>query len=110
MQQAISAARLPAHDSHLPSEVAQSSVVQAALRLFEASPYLSLRGVSCDHHEGALVLRGALPSYYLKQMAQEAVVRMPGVLEVHNRIEVFPPEPLAPTEDPPNVSRRTAGS
>ena len=109
MQQAISTARAPAHDSYVLSTVAQSTVVQAARRLFEASPYLPLRGISCDHHEGALVLRGALPSYYLKQMAQESVVRLPGVLEIHNRIEVSRPEPPAPAEVPPGVSRRTTG-
>ena len=31
---------------------------------------------------------GRLPSYYLKQLAQAAVAEVPGVIEVHNRVEV----------------------
>ena len=54
------------------------------------NPYLALRNVSCDCRGGVLVLRGRLPSYYLKQVAQEAVVRLEGVQGVENQIEVVP--------------------
>ncbi len=53
--------------------------------------YLALRNVSCEDHEGVLVLRGCLPSYYLKQVAQEIVAHLPGVGRVDNQIEVVTP-------------------
>jgi osmotically-inducible protein OsmY len=36
-------------------------------------------------------LHGCLPSYYLKQLAQELANRVEGVHHVINRIEVFTP-------------------
>lgn len=44
--------------------------IDAALR---GSPYLSGRNISVECHEGDVTLRGTVPSYYHKQMAQEAV-------------------------------------
>jgi hypothetical protein len=38
-----------------------------------------------------LVLRGRLPTYYLKQVAQEAVAHLEGVQGVENQIQVVPP-------------------
>jgi osmotically-inducible protein OsmY len=55
------------------------------------NPYLALKGVSCDCRDGVLVLRGCLPSYHLKQVAQEAVARLEGVGAVDNQIEVVAP-------------------
>ena len=37
-----------------------------------------------------LVLRGCLPTYYLKQIAQEAVAPLEGVERIDNRIQVVP--------------------
>jgi osmotically-inducible protein OsmY len=55
------------------------------------NPYLALKNVSCDCQAGVLVLRGCLPSYYLKQVAQEAVASLDGVEAVDNQIEVMAP-------------------
>ena len=38
--------------------------------------------------EGVLVLRGTAPSFYCKQLAQEAVTRVEGVVQVINKIDV----------------------
>ena len=38
-----------------------------------------------------LVLLGCLPSYYLKQVAQEVVARLEGVQAIDNLIQVVPP-------------------
>ena len=65
-------------------------VAQLAERQLRSSPYLALRKVTCDCRGGSLVLRGCLPSYYLKQMAQTAVAHLDGVQQVVNRIEVRP--------------------
>ena len=50
--------------------------------------YLALKNISCEFRDGVLTLRGSLPSYYLKQVAQEAVVATEGVERVENHIEV----------------------
>jgi hypothetical protein len=55
------------------------------------NPYLALRNVSCECRCGVLVLRGCLPSYHLKQVAQEAVARLDGVQAVDNQIVVVRP-------------------
>jgi osmotically-inducible protein OsmY len=55
------------------------------------NPYLALRNVSCEYHEGVLTLRGCLPSYHLKQVAQTAVASLDGVERVVNEIEVLAP-------------------
>ncbi|MBL9123011.1 MAG: BON domain-containing protein [Planctomycetaceae bacterium] len=52
------------------------------------SPYFPVRGVWCDYHEGVLCLRGRVPSYYLKQIAQTIACQVEGVEECMNRIEV----------------------
>lgn len=58
------------------------------------SPYFRLRTVWCDYHEGVLCLRGRVPSFFLKQMAQTIACQVEGVEECMNRIEV----PLAPSQ------------
>lgn len=60
---------------------------QARQRLQE-SPYACLRRVRCECHEGVVTLHGRVASYFLKQMAQEAVRRLAGAEEIANRIEV----------------------
>jgi osmotically-inducible protein OsmY len=44
--------------------------------------------IECYDHEGVVTLRGRVPSYYLKQVAQELVGRVPGVEVVSNHLEV----------------------
>ncbi len=63
-----------------PAELAQAKLT--------ASPYLALRTLTCDSHEGVLAIRGRVPTFYLKQMAQTAVRDVPGVEEINNQIQV----------------------
>lgn len=37
---------------------------------------------------GAIVLSGRLPTYYLKQLLQEVVKKVPDVAQIENRVEV----------------------
>jgi osmotically-inducible protein OsmY len=48
------------------------------------------RQVFCENHEGVLVLRGRVSSFYEKQLAQEAVRKLDGVDQIVNQIEVSP--------------------
>ena len=66
-----------------PQQIAE--IAQAQLR---RSSYSELRDVHCDFQGGVLTLRGRLPSYHLKQLAQANVAKVPGVVEVDNRVEV----------------------
>jgi osmotically-inducible protein OsmY len=51
-------------------------------------PHLKMQRIWCECDEGCLFLRGQVPSFYFKQLAQEAVVGMKGVCQVVNEIEV----------------------
>jgi osmotically-inducible protein OsmY len=63
-------------------------VAEAAERSLRHSQYAALRQVTCTFHEGRLSLHGRLPSFYLVQIAQALVGRLPGVQQVENRIQV----------------------
>jgi osmotically-inducible protein OsmY len=60
-------------------------VVAARLRR-SGHPYL--RGVACEFSEGVLLLSGTVPTFYLKQVAQELACRTPGIDEVRNGLYV----------------------
>ena len=59
-----------------------------AARLLGESGYTDLRKLRCDCHDGVMSIRGHLPSYFLKQMAQTLVSRIDGVRRVSNQILV----------------------
>lgn len=60
-------------------------------RALAASPYLPLRTLTCYVHEGVLTLRGRVPTFYCKQLAQSLVSALEGVEEVNNQLEVVGP-------------------
>jgi len=68
----------------------RADVVALAQQCLERSPYITVRSVSCECEGGVLFLRGRLPSYYQKQLAQEAVAELKGVRQVVNQTEVVP--------------------
>jgi osmotically-inducible protein OsmY len=71
-----------------PRQAQSQGIVEGAENRLRCNPYLALKNVSCEYREGVLTLRGCLPSYYLKQMAQTAVAHLDGVRQVVNEIEV----------------------
>jgi osmotically-inducible protein OsmY len=74
-----------------PTRTPHPGLQELAEGCLRRNPYLALKNVSCDGQEGVLVLRGCLPSYYLKQIAQEAVARLEGVKAIDNQIQVVAP-------------------
>ena len=74
-------------------EAPESLAERAEWRL-RTSPYLALRNVACQARGGVVFLRGHLPTYYLKQMAQALVSPLAGVERVVNEIEVATATPL----------------
>lgn len=58
---------------------------------FHRSPYLPLRYIECRLVDGVLVLRGRVPTYYLKQLAQIIGHSLKGIRHVVNELHVdFP--------------------
>jgi hypothetical protein len=48
-----------------------------------------LENVSCDFHCGALRLRGEVPTYYLKQVAQSLLLSVSGDHRIQNELIVI---------------------
>ena len=69
----------------------QASIPELADRRLHSARYRALHHVSCEYLDGVLVLRGCLPSYYLKQVAQEVVAPLEAVDPIDNRIQVVTP-------------------
>jgi osmotically-inducible protein OsmY len=65
-----------------------AGMVMARLRR-SGQPFLW--SVRCEVTAGVVILLGAVPTFHLKQMAQELAVHTAGVVQFENRLEV--PEP-----------------
>jgi hypothetical protein len=58
---------------------------------FHRSPYLPLRYIECRLNDGVLILRGRVPTFYLKQLAQTIGHSLKGIRLVVNELRVdFP--------------------
>jgi osmotically-inducible protein OsmY len=68
--------------------VTADEVHALARACLERTGHLFMRTVSCEYDRGVLVLRGRVPSFYLKQLALAKVRGLPGVDEVVNQIDV----------------------
>ncbi|HMB05358.1 MAG TPA: BON domain-containing protein [Isosphaeraceae bacterium] len=53
------------------------------------SGYLALKDINCTYHDGEMTLRGRLPTYYLKQIAQHLVAEIKGVRRIIDEIVVL---------------------
>lgn len=61
---------------------------EAARIRLQHSPYRALRRVTCEFTDGVLSLRGSVPTYHYKQLAQVAVLGIAGVQRIVNEVEV----------------------
>lgn len=78
-------APLPSPDGLIDAK----NLAEAARYRILHQPHLTKQRIWCECDQGRLSLRGQVPSYYFKQLAQEAVVDMEGVRQVINEIEVI---------------------
>jgi hypothetical protein len=69
----------------MPPSTPDLSQTARALRL---SPLPVLRELSLHETDAAVTLHGQLPSYYLKQLAQEAIIPTLGGRALLNRVKV----------------------
>src|SRR5262245_13650792 len=67
------------------------AVARAAEERIRQGGYLALRNISCQCSDDELSLHGSLPSYYLKQVAQEIAAGVAGARRIVNQIEVLAP-------------------
>jgi osmotically-inducible protein OsmY len=70
------------------TQVASPEVVADARDRLRSLPYPALKRLNCAYGAGVLKLQGRVSSFYLKQLAQEAVSALHGVHSVVNEIEV----------------------
>lgn len=68
-----------------------ANIAIVATQRLHSGPYTILRNVYCEVEDGRLVIRGRVNSFYLKQVAQSVVARVPGVAAIDNQIEVAIP-------------------
>lgn len=69
----------------MSTSILEQSRAATALR---HSPIPALRKLSLDETAAAVVISGNVPSYYMKQLAQEAVIPLLAGRELHNRVAV----------------------
>lgn len=73
-------------------QCADMEAIQAVESRLQESSYWHLRAVSCECIAGTLTIRGRVPTYYLKQIAQSVVRKIEGIKSVINLIEVVGPD------------------
>ena len=64
----------------------QHDILESAERILQESPYAQLRNVKCGLRGEKLVLRGVVPSFHLKQLAQILLKDLD--IEIESHIEV----------------------
>jgi len=77
---------------NLESTVSTNETAEVAKQRICRQPRLTFQRIWCEYDGGRLLLRGQVPSFYYKQLAQEAIAGMKGVVQVVNDIEVVWPE------------------
>lgn len=70
------------------SRLTQRPLIGTVRDRLSSSPYLAVRSVKCVESDDGIRLIGHLPSFYLKQVAQETVLRVESVGRLVNEIEV----------------------
>jgi hypothetical protein len=70
---------------------APSEIGEVAARKLRESPYFFLKSLTCRFADGVVTLYGTVPYEQLRGFAESIVLRVEGVEEVNNRIEVVDP-------------------
>ena len=75
---------------HNHTELRSSAIVSSIRARLEQHPHFRGRTslLTIESIDGAIVLSGRLPSYYLKQLLQEAIRESPDVTKIDNHVEV----------------------
>ena len=71
--------------SHQESFICLEDQIQ---NIIDRNPYLHRRSLRCEANDGHVVLRGEVRSFFQKQMAQESVRKIDGIVSIQNCLEV----------------------
>lgn len=69
-------------------EPAEQDVATCVEARFRRSGYPYLSGIKCLVSDGTAILLGVVPTFHLKQLAQELAVHTLGVHQVDNQVQV----------------------
>ena len=69
-------------------QLSDSTIQQKVGSAIHSNPHFPARSVSFHAVEDRVILEGVVGSYFQKQMAQEAVLRIDGVRQIDNRLRV----------------------
>ena len=98
----------------LTSTTERINLIDAVREQLENHPHFRgrLETLSIDQRGKTLYLSGQLPTFYLKQLVQEIIRRLPGVQSVRNEIDVISPYGVSsePAITSPTVCSRTRES
>ncbi len=80
----------PAHSSPSPSSALMFDRLlhAAATEVLANSKYTPIRQLTCQVAQGVVELAGTVPSFYLKQLAQAALLQLEPSCQIHNRVVV----------------------
>ncbi len=67
------------------------SLLDEAFDTLRRTGYGQLRTIDLQYDDGTLTLSGRVPSHFLKQVAQSAVLSVAGVLRINNELCVVSP-------------------
>ena len=70
------------------SNLCPARIEKAAQTRLAKTGYRPLKAITCNFRDGTLILQGDVPSYYHKQVAQEAIRTVHSVQTIVNQIEV----------------------
>lgn len=77
-------------EERVSAPIARNDLVRNDLRFEHAirRAGLTTNNISCECRQGRLTLTGCVPSFFEKQLAQEAVRAIPGVRRICNELVV----------------------
>lgn len=74
--------------AEIANGLAAANVTREAERRLRSSCYEALRKITCRVRRGALILTGEVPSYFHKQLAQEALRGLSPKYPLNNQLAV----------------------
>lgn len=75
-------------EASMETSAAAAKVALAARARIVHHPHLKTQRIWCAFDDGKLFLRGQVPNFFFKQLAQEAMLHLVSVRQVVNEIEV----------------------
>jgi osmotically-inducible protein OsmY len=76
------------NDIALSRRVQDRSIRENVNRVLRETGYAPLRCITCEVTNGVVELSGSVPSFYVKQLAQAAVLRLKQIRGIENRLRV----------------------